>query len=170
MRHQDGLLALNEQKNSKFWANVERSDLFGCWEWTGPICHGNGYGCHGAKKTYAHRTAYQLSGGRIPEGAILLHRCNNKRCTNPLHLYAGDHLQNMADAKRAGALTGSKLTPAKARDIVRLHQDGWTYPRLSKKFGITPQNVGRVCRGETWSKATGIKPKPKKAAKPALTH
>jgi hypothetical protein len=169
MRHQDGLLALNEQKNSKFWAKVDRTDLFACWDWTGGRSGGNGYGMTsvGGEKQYAHRIAYELSGGTIPDDLNLLHRCNNKLCCNPLHHYTGDQLQNAADAKRAGAMTGPKLTPSKARQIAAARKSGLTYVQLADKFGISAQSIGKVCRGETWSDATGIKPK---AAKPATKH
>lgn len=159
MRHQDGLLALNEQRNSKFWNRVDRSDLFSCWMWTGTVDPGNGYGrtTSGNRRVYAHRAAYELSGATIPAGAHILHRCNQKLCCNPLHHYTGDQRQNIADAKRAGALVGSKLTAEKAREVADLWLNhGWTYLRLAEKFSVSPQSISNICKGRTWSKATGI--------------
>lgn len=59
----------------------------GCWLWTGHCFH-TGYGCFkiGERNCYAHRVAYELLAGVIPEGLQLDHLCREKACVNPLHL------------------------------------------------------------------------------------
>lgn len=175
MRHTDGLNAL-KLKTDKFWANVDRSDLFGCWIWNGAIDPGNGYGrpyVNGVRK-YAHRASFEMHNGPVPPGLNVLHRCNCKRCVNPLHTYAGDQLQNAADAKAAGALKSHKLNSETAREVFRLrHEGGWSYLGLAEKFGISPQAVANVCTRRTWAKATSdlqaaVKPKkPSSGKKPS---
>lgn len=61
----------------------------GCWEWTGAIDKGTGYGrCN--RETYgeqwAHRATYVAMVGPIPDGLVIDHLCRNRRCVNPEHL------------------------------------------------------------------------------------
>lgn len=76
-----------------------------CWIWLGALC-GSGYGAtYVGRKQYAtHRLAYELWIGTIPEGAHILHHCDNKLCVNPKHIYAGTPKQNAQDAARRGLL------------------------------------------------------------------
>jgi hypothetical protein len=67
---------------------------------------GTGYGQLTAKgvRWLAHRYHYVRANGPIPEGMFVCHRCNNKGCINPEHLYAATHQQNIIDASRDGLL------------------------------------------------------------------
>lgn len=73
----------------RFWAKVHKGDV--CWNWTGAIHHGYGNFYVGGGRanrttTGAHRFAYELLVGPIPEGLDLDHLCRNRRCVNPDHL------------------------------------------------------------------------------------
>lgn len=75
---------------SRFWSKVNRTDS--CWLWTGHIGR-RGYGMNRAVRgeTYAHRIAWTLMNGPIPDGLTLDHvfeRCDNKHCVNPAHMEA----------------------------------------------------------------------------------
>ncbi len=61
----------------------------------------------------AHRVAYEVFRGPIPEGMCVCHRCNNKRCMNPNHLYLATNKQNIQDACRDGLAKGP---PAEKRE------------------------------------------------------
>jgi hypothetical protein len=67
---------------------VKQNRPDGCWEWTGPRS-ANGYGAISVadKTCYAHRLAHELWLGPIPKGHWVLHRCGNRACCNPNHLY-----------------------------------------------------------------------------------
>ena len=62
----------------------------GCWLWLGPVDE-RGYGKINAQGYYlAHRLAYAETNGPIPEGLLVLHKCDVPSCINPDHLYVGD--------------------------------------------------------------------------------
>jgi hypothetical protein len=65
----------------RFWEKVDKTD--GCWLWTGGV-QSAGYGM--ARGTTAHRVAYTLAVGPIPEGHHLHHECQVRLCVNPAHL------------------------------------------------------------------------------------
>lgn len=84
----------------------------GCWLW-GQAPSDNGYGYFGVKtsegkykKIRAHRYAWLLHRGEIPEGMEVCHSCDSKLCVNPDHLYLADHAQNMHDASMRGRFGG----------------------------------------------------------------
>ena len=69
-----------------FWSRVRKDDS-GCWLWT-RACYANGYGRFVAagERWAAHRYAYALVKGPIPEGLTLDHLCRVRHCVNPTHL------------------------------------------------------------------------------------
>lgn len=71
----------------RFWSKVDNCSRDACWEWTGGI-NGNGYGQINVagRVIGAHRIAYELLVGPIPEGLELDHLCRNRTCVNPAHL------------------------------------------------------------------------------------
>lgn len=81
-----------------FWAQVDKSG--DCWEWQGSYV--SGYGrvvskrdAKGKRKTVrAHRAAYELMVGPIPDGMMLDHICHNRSCVNPRHLRPVTNKQN----------------------------------------------------------------------------
>ncbi len=65
-----------------------------CWEWTG-LRHKQGYGKF--KGLGVHRIFYELYKGKIPDGMLVCHSCDNPPCCNPKHLFLGTHKDNMQD-------------------------------------------------------------------------
>lgn len=87
----------------RFWLYVNRDGpihpIHGrCWTWTG-IIEQTGYGSIKSKglKLRAHRVSYELLVGDIPEGLCILHRCDNRTCVNPKHLFVGTNIDNVDD-------------------------------------------------------------------------
>jgi len=74
-----------------------------CHEWRGHrIKWGYGGFKVGRQVRKAHRVAYELANGPIPEGALVLHSCDNPPCCNPAHLSLGSQVGNMADKRARG--------------------------------------------------------------------
>lgn len=90
----------------RFMSYVMPEPNTGCWFWTGAVI-GKGRKAHGVsyangKRILAHRLSFIIHKDQIPEGLIICHHCDNPRCVNPDHLYAGTDQQNAMDKVRRG--------------------------------------------------------------------
>lgn len=85
------------------WAIPEPNS--GCWLWQGqtmPVGYGRYRPIGAPQKVLAHRHAYTLAVGVIPDGLLVCHKCDNPSCINPDHLYCGTPQDNMNDKVRRG--------------------------------------------------------------------
>lgn len=141
--------------SSDFWSKVEKTD--GCWLWRGTLSTG-GYGRTrvGGKKQLAHRVAYSLAVGAIPEGAVVCHACDVPACVNPAHLWVGTHAENIADrdAKKRfakGEGHGShKLTDVEVLEIRARHTAGATFCGMARDYGVSRVSIRAVVMGVYW--------------------
>lgn len=86
----------------RFWAHVSKGD--GCWEWMGARTNA-GHGTvnvGGGRFDRAHRVAWRLAHGEIPDGHVVRHRCDNARCVRPEHLELGTQRDNIHDMMSRG--------------------------------------------------------------------
>lgn len=102
-------------KQTRFWAKVELGP--GCWNWTGAT-NPSGYGrfaAVGRTLHGAHRVAFWLNGGTIPDGMVIDHICRNRRCVNPAHLRCVNRLINVHENSESPAHLNSIKTHCTSR-------------------------------------------------------
>ncbi len=125
-----------------------------CGRWTG---YRNYAGCGllrvGKDTPRAHRLAWELFVGPIPEGICVCHRCDNRPCVNPGHLFLGTHSENNRDMVAKGR--GGKLSEESVREI---HALAGVEPKAitAARFGVSPTAIGNIQRGTAW-KYLGLK-------------
>lgn len=99
------------QMPERFWRFVVKGD--GCWEWIGAKVRGYGYFRLGGKQRKAHRVAYELLVGPIPDGLTIDHLCQNKGCVNPEHMEPVSVSENLSRLGRrmSACRRGHPFTP-----------------------------------------------------------
>lgn len=120
----------------KFESKIKRG--VDCWEWIGSKLRGYGILSMGFKFQFpAHRASLLLKIGFIDSGLMALHRCSNKGCVNPDHLYAGNKRQNALDAIRDGSHPYAIATHCKS---------GHEYTKENTKIMKAKSGFVRRCR------------------------
>ena len=140
----------------RFWPKVHKSRT--CWLWLGRVRR-DGYGTtrdESLKHTPAHRAAWILVNGPIPDGMCVCHICDVRRCVNPKHLFLGTVRDNKADEMRKGRHGFgakhpiAKLTDTDVRTIRKLAANNIAVRAIADRYGVTYQNIRRIIRRETW--------------------
>lgn len=160
----DGVREMAPGDAERFWSKVDRRGPDECWPWKASVNVRNRYGQFAVsrpKKTMlrAHRVAYELAKGPIPEGLLVRHTCDNRPCCNPAHLIVGTDLDNVRDMDSRGRRVvvlppphhgednpQSKLTNAQRAEIVELRMAGESAESLALRFGVNRRTVNRTIR------------------------
>lgn len=144
----------------------------GCWNWISTTR--NDYGrliigsrADGTRKSIsAHRLSYLTFHGDIPEGLHIYHKCDNKKCVNPEHLFAGTRQENVDDREAKGRnnhVYGEKSGRAKLSDADvisarRLRSIGVTFQEIASRFMVSKKTIMSAINGTTWAHV--LLPKP----------
>ncbi len=143
-----------EPATVKFWRFVNKTDS--CWLWTGSLM-GNGYGCfqhtEGGKRIieYAHRFAWELNNGPIPDGMNVLHDCpdgDTPRCV--LHLWLGTQGENIADMIDKGRHKNA-ISKETFESVKKMLLAGESYNYIARAVGIRNTSVSRIFHGRMGS-------------------
>ncbi len=105
---------MNNEK--RFWSKVDKSGgPDACWPWTASLSQGTGYGAasFNGKRAGAHRIAYELSKGPIPEGLTIDHLCRKRDCINPAHLEAVTLRVNILRSPTSAGAVNARKTHCK---------------------------------------------------------
>jgi hypothetical protein len=91
----------------RFWSKVDKGNGTGCWLWTGSKSGSLGYGQvrnEQGESEFAHRLAWRMANGPIPDGLYVCHTCDTPPCVRPTHLFLGTALDNTRDAVSKGRM------------------------------------------------------------------
>lgn len=134
-----------------------------CWTWSKSVDE-DGYGRFAldGKSQKAHRVAWELVNGPVPDGMCVLHKCDIRHCVNPDHLFLGTKKDNTTDMLNKGRhevckgeeVGTSVLTENQVVEIRSLYTPySKTHGRvaLAKRYGVTPQAIGHVVTRLSWS-------------------
>ena len=145
----------------RFFEKVERAEQpNACWLWMAAIGTG-GYGRIGVgrKLQTASRLSWELIHGPIPDGLQVLHRCDERRCVSPFHLFLGTQQDNINDCHRKGRALkargedagSAKLTAEQVLQIRRLYCPfKCGYRRLAKEFGMSVPHIVHIIQRKKW--------------------
>lgn len=157
------VVRIRPPKEERFWEKVDKDGPImphmttQCWEWQAIVGSG-GYGNFRVDKKMlpAHRVSYEFSYGAIPDGMFICHKCDNRRCVRPDHLFAGTQKDNALDRESKGRgiypkgenSARAKLTNAQVMEIrARWEASPVKYgliAKLSREFNICTQTIDRV--------------------------
>lgn len=146
----------------RFWSKVDRRGPDECWNWTASVNNKGygkfGWGGRGKGWRGAHRVAWFLTHGEWPpKGIFVCHRCDNRLCVNPNHLFLGTLADNLGDMARKGRASRGENRPASIfteEDVRSLRRryaaGGESYWSLAKEYGTYPATVRNAVLGITW--------------------
>jgi hypothetical protein len=143
---------------ARFMAKVVKGDE--CWEWKASL-DSSGYGWFfvRGKMMRAHRIAWTIANGEIPDGLQVLHHCDNRRCVNPAHLFLGNNDDNIRDRMSKGRLSGAKgerngrakLTEADVATIRLWLAMGHSQTAIASAYGVRQQTISWLASGKHWN-------------------
>lgn len=142
---------LTQEDINRFWSRINIRGPDECWEWTAGLSNGYGEITYHKKKFRCHRLSYAINIGPIPKGKLVLHKCDNKPCCNPNHLYVGSYGDNILDViKRQSPKLGkpSMFNLTEVLTMKKLHTNGMSPKVIAENYGVSRSYIYQIIRGE----------------------
>lgn len=145
----------NPQK--RLMTNVSITES-GCWEWNKYKKNGYGVTVLKGKQEQAHRASWKVFVGDIENGMQINHKCHNRACINPDHLYKGTQVENMRDMEGSGRANRARgeraglsvLSVENVISIKKLIKQGSSNLQLSDQFNVAPTTISAIRNNKTW--------------------
>jgi uncharacterized protein YcgL (UPF0745 family) len=149
---------LNTRKNLFFSNVIIPQEEDGCMIWKSSKRNGYGRFIVNKKIVNAHRYSYEYFIGKIPQGMILMHKCDNPPCVRPDHLELGTYEDNARDRVSKhrhkvmnGELNGmAKLTEKDVKEIKRKLEKGYFCEDLANEYGVHISTISKINVGKYW--------------------
>lgn len=135
----------------------------GCWVCDNAYAMNTGYtevkirrGSNGIFRSTTHTLSFRHFKGPIPEGVLVCHRCDNRKCCNPEHLFLGDYSVNQADMASKDRVAfgdrhyNARLTSEDVLAIYKMHRNGKSQVSIAKCFDVSHGTIYSVTNGKTW--------------------
>jgi len=150
---------IKQSPEKRFWEYVNKKSKNECWEWKAKINKTSGYGeiSINGKSVLAHRFSYKIHFGKIPANYCICHKCDNKICVNPHHLFKGKPQDNSNDMKNKNRqalgekhpfakLTEKQVVEIRSKYIPKVY----SYQKLANEFNVSKQTIYRTVLYKNW--------------------
>jgi len=143
----------------------------GCWDWQ-RSGYANGYGqiSIDKKKWSAHRASYTAFIGDIPDGMLVCHKCDNRKCVNPDHFFLGNQKENIADMIAKGRQRTGKRIGTEHKNAIFTDEDiaaifsrilkGERTCDIARDYNTSPATIFHIKKGNSWNHITGLPKSP----------
>lgn len=131
-----------------------------CWLYIGTVNeHGYGRIKKGQDRRYAHRASWEEANGPIPDGIQVCHKCDNRLCINPEHLFLGTQTDNNNDMVSKGRQRGAKgldngrtlLSETQVLEIRQLYTTNrYSHSDLADQFDTSATNIRNIVNRMSW--------------------
>lgn len=148
----------------RFWSKVDKEGY--CWEWkAGKFSNGYGQFFDGKNKICAHRFAYIDTFGPIKNNLLVCHKCDNRSCVNPNHMFLGTQKENLADmqakdrkinADTSGIKNGRAIIGEHEVLLMReLYACDLPITTIARLFKVSETQTARIVKRQSWKPLKG---------------